>query len=87
MLCRQGGRQRQQPGCSDSWHHRLVLGMWNVTPLAGKEPQLVWEVELDLVGPGRRTVDQFFTLAGLWFMVESGAGGIVCIVFMCFVEL
>ena len=29
------------------------LGMWNVTTLAGKEPELVWEVQrylLDIVG-------------------------------------
>jgi len=34
-------------------HHRLVLGSWNVTSLAGKEPEPVQEVEryqLDMVG-------------------------------------
>lgn len=35
-----------------SWHHRLVLGMWNITSLVGKEPELVLEVKrykLDIV--------------------------------------
>ena len=37
----------------DSQHRQLVLGTWNVTSLAGKEPELVREVEryqLDMVG-------------------------------------
>ncbi len=40
------------PGHADTQHHRLVLGMWNITSLAGKEPELVQEVEqyqLDIV--------------------------------------
>jgi len=47
------GRQRLGPGCADPWHHHLVLGTWNVTLLAGKELELVWEMhryKLDMVG-------------------------------------
>lgn len=29
----------------DTWHHKLVMATWNVTSLAGKEPELVREVE------------------------------------------
>ena len=55
------GRVRCQTGGSESRgslqtrprQQRLALGMWNVTSLGGKEPQLVKELEryrLDLVG-------------------------------------
>ena len=36
--CKPGGRQRRGPGRTDPQHRRLVLGTWNVTSLAGKEP-------------------------------------------------
>ena len=48
-----GGRQRQGPSCADPWNHRLALGTWIVTSLAGKKPELVREEEryqLDIVG-------------------------------------
>jgi len=47
--CKPGGRQKYV----DPRHRRLVQGTWNVTSLAGKEPELVQEVEwyqLDMVG-------------------------------------
>ena len=53
MHCKPGGRQKRGPGRVDPRHRRLVLGMWNVTSLAGKEPELVRELEryqLDMVG-------------------------------------
>jgi len=51
--CITGGRQKRGPGLADPRHRRMVLGTWNVTSLAGKEPELVQEVEryqLDMVG-------------------------------------
>lgn len=51
--CMPGGRLRQETGLADSWQCRLVLGMWNVTSLAGKEQELEQEVEqyqLDIAG-------------------------------------
>jgi len=51
--CIPGGRQKRGPARADPRHRRLVLGTWNVTSLAGKEPELVREVEryqLDMVG-------------------------------------
>ncbi len=48
-----GGRQERGPKHADPWHCRLALGMWNITSLAGKEPELVLEVEqyqLDVAG-------------------------------------
>ncbi len=30
---------------ADPWHSKLIPGMWNVTSLVGKEPELVQEVE------------------------------------------
>ena len=53
VRCKAGGRQRWGPGCADPQHRRLVLRTWNITSLAGKEPELVREVEryqLDMVG-------------------------------------
>jgi len=53
VLCRPGGGPGGRPGRADSRQHRLALGTWNVTSLAGKEPELVQEVEryqLDIVG-------------------------------------
>lgn len=45
-----GGKQRQGPRGADPGHRRLVLGTWNVTPLAGKEAELVRMVDqLDLI--------------------------------------
>ncbi len=48
-----GGSQRQGPQRPDLWTRKLALGMWNVTSLVGKEPELVREVEkyrLEIVG-------------------------------------
>jgi len=45
VRCKPGGRERRGPGLADPQHRRLVLGMWNVTSLAGKELELVREVE------------------------------------------
>ena len=53
VMCNMCGRQRRGPGPADPRHCRLVLEMWNVTSLAGMEPELVREVEryqLDIVG-------------------------------------
>uniref|UniRef100_A0A8C2XE13 Homeobox domain-containing protein n=1 Tax=Cyclopterus lumpus TaxID=8103 RepID=A0A8C2XE13_CYCLU len=53
VLCRPGGGPGGRPGRADRRQHRLALGTWNVTSLAGKEPELVQEVEryqLDIVG-------------------------------------
>ncbi|KAK9514754.1 hypothetical protein VZT92_025444 [Zoarces viviparus] len=47
-----GGGSGGRPGRADRRQHRLALGTWNVTSLAGKEPELVQEVEryqLDIV--------------------------------------
>lgn len=46
-------RQRQAKARTDSRHHRLALGTWNITYLVGEEPELVWEVvryQLDILG-------------------------------------
>uniref|UniRef100_A0A3P8XND8 Uncharacterized protein n=1 Tax=Esox lucius TaxID=8010 RepID=A0A3P8XND8_ESOLU len=40
-----GGSRRQGPRQPDLWTRKLALGTWNVTSLAGKEPELVREVE------------------------------------------
>ncbi|TKS65417.1 Craniofacial development protein 2 p97 bucentaur protein [Collichthys lucidus] len=48
-----GGSRRRGPWRSDPRLQKLALGTWNVTSLAGKEPELVHEVEryrLDIVG-------------------------------------
>ena len=53
VLCGPGGGPGRRPGRADHRQHRLALGTWNVTSLAGKEPELVQEVEryqLDIVG-------------------------------------
>ena len=49
----QGGSESRRRQWTGPGQHRLSLGIWNVTKLAGKEPELVREVEqyqLDLVG-------------------------------------
>ena len=51
--CHQGGSESRRRQLTGPGQHRLSLGTWNVTKLAGKEPELVREVEryqLDLVG-------------------------------------
>ncbi|CAM4690242.1 unnamed protein product [Leuciscus chuanchicus] len=48
-----GGSRRQRPRRPDPWTRKLALGTWNVTSLAGKEPEIVREVErfrLEIVG-------------------------------------
>ena len=53
VQCELGGGQRRGPWRSDPRLQKLALGTWNVTSLAGKEPELVCEVEkfrLDIVG-------------------------------------
>uniref|UniRef100_A0A8C6M0S1 Endonuclease/exonuclease/phosphatase domain-containing protein n=1 Tax=Nothobranchius furzeri TaxID=105023 RepID=A0A8C6M0S1_NOTFU len=53
VQCGSGGRLRQEPWRSDPRTRKLVIGTWNVTSLAGKEQELVAEVEryrLDIVG-------------------------------------
>jgi len=40
-IANQGGRQRRGPGRGDPWHRGLVLGVWYITSLARKEPELV----------------------------------------------
>jgi len=58
VRCKPGGRQKWGPGRADPQHRRLVLGTCNVTSLAGKEPELVREVEwyqLHMVGSPLRT--------------------------------
>lgn len=47
------GKQRQGPGCPQSWHCRLVLEIWNVTAVKGKEPEPVCKVvwyQLNIIG-------------------------------------
>ncbi|CAM4332564.1 unnamed protein product [Leuciscus chuanchicus] len=49
------GRGPRQP---DPWTRKLALGTWNVTSLAGKEPEIVRDVEryqLEIVGSPPRT--------------------------------
>ena len=51
--CGPGSSPRRGPGRSDPRLWKLALGTWNVTSLAGKERELVEEVEryrLDIVG-------------------------------------
>ena len=51
--CHQGGSERGRRQLTGPGQQRLSLGTWNVTSLAGKEPELVREAEqyqLDLVG-------------------------------------
>ncbi|XP_061626893.1 uncharacterized protein si:dkey-27h10.2 isoform X2 [Phyllopteryx taeniolatus] len=51
--CELGSDRRQGPWRCDPRLQKLALGTWNVTSLAGKEPELVCEVEnfrLDIVG-------------------------------------
>lgn len=62
MLCKPVGRQRQKTEHADSWQGRLVPGMWDVTFLAKKGPELEMErYQLDILGltsmhyPGRGT--------------------------------
>ena len=53
MQCETGGGRRRGPWRSDPRLQKLALGTWNVTSLAGKQPELVREVEkfrLDIVG-------------------------------------
>ena len=53
MLRGSGGSRRQRPRQPDPWTRKLALGTWNVTSLAGKEPEIVREVErfrLEIVG-------------------------------------
>ncbi len=48
-----GGSRRRGPRQPDPWTQKLALGTWNVTSLAGKEPEIVREVErfrLEIVG-------------------------------------
>ncbi len=48
-----GGSRRRGPRQPDPWTRKLALGTWNVTSLAGKEPEIVREVErfrLEIVG-------------------------------------
>uniref|UniRef100_A0AAY5K1H3 Endonuclease/exonuclease/phosphatase domain-containing protein n=1 Tax=Esox lucius TaxID=8010 RepID=A0AAY5K1H3_ESOLU len=48
-----GGSRMRGPRQPDPWTRKLALGMWNVTSLAGKEPEIVREVErlrLEVVG-------------------------------------
>ena len=53
VRCVLGGSQRRGPWRADPRLTKLATGTWNVTSLAGKEPELVREVEryrLDIVG-------------------------------------
>jgi len=53
VLCRPSGMPDRGLGRADRWRHRIALGTWNVTSPAGKEQELVREVEqyqLDIVG-------------------------------------
>ncbi|TWW74372.1 R2DM Retrovirus-related Pol polyprotein from type II retrotransposable element [Takifugu flavidus] len=53
VQCGLGGGPRRGPGLSDPRLWKLTFGTWNVTSLAGKELELVGEVEcyqLDVVG-------------------------------------
>uniref|UniRef100_A0AAY5LCL8 Endonuclease/exonuclease/phosphatase domain-containing protein n=1 Tax=Esox lucius TaxID=8010 RepID=A0AAY5LCL8_ESOLU len=48
-----GSSRRRGPRQPDPWTRKLALGMWNVTSLAGKEPEIVREFErfrLEIVG-------------------------------------
>jgi len=45
VQCDLGCRRRRGPGRANSWCCKLALWMWNVTSLAGKEPELEYEVE------------------------------------------
>ncbi len=52
---------------ADSWHRRLILGMWNVTSLAGKEPELVLDIvgltSTHSTGSGTKLLEWFWTLS------------------------
>uniref|UniRef100_A0A8C6NR47 Endonuclease/exonuclease/phosphatase domain-containing protein n=1 Tax=Nothobranchius furzeri TaxID=105023 RepID=A0A8C6NR47_NOTFU len=53
VQCGSGGRPRREPWRSDPQTRKLGFGTWNITSLAGKEQELVAEVEryrLDIVG-------------------------------------
>uniref|UniRef100_A0A8C6K918 Endonuclease/exonuclease/phosphatase domain-containing protein n=1 Tax=Nothobranchius furzeri TaxID=105023 RepID=A0A8C6K918_NOTFU len=53
VQCGSGGRPRREPWRSDSQTRKLVFGTCNITSLAGKEQELVAEVQryrLDIVG-------------------------------------
>nr|XP_054587806.1 uncharacterized protein LOC129153071 [Nothobranchius furzeri] len=53
VQCGSVGRPRREPWRSDPRTRKLVFGTWNATSLAGKEQELVAEVEryrLDIVG-------------------------------------
>ncbi len=53
MLRGFGGSRRRGPRQPDPWTQKLALGTWNITSLAGKEPEIVREVErfrLEIVG-------------------------------------
>ncbi len=48
-----GGSRGRGPRQPDPWTRKLALGTWNITSLAGKEPEIVREVEsfrLEIVG-------------------------------------
>ena len=48
-----GGSRRRGPRQPDPWTRKLALGTWNVPLLAGKEPEIVCEVDrfrLEIVG-------------------------------------
>ncbi len=53
MLRGSGSSLRRGPRQPNPWTRKLALGTWNVTSLAGKEPEIVREVErfrLEIVG-------------------------------------
>lgn len=60
---KQVGRQRQGPRHTDVWSRRILVGTWNVTSLAEKEPELMREVEcyhLDIL----RLISMYSTVSG-----------------------
>uniref|UniRef100_A0A8C6LYC9 Endonuclease/exonuclease/phosphatase domain-containing protein n=1 Tax=Nothobranchius furzeri TaxID=105023 RepID=A0A8C6LYC9_NOTFU len=74
VQCGLGGRPRREPWRSDPRTRKLVLGTWNITSLAGKEQELVAEVEryrIDIVGltlthsigPGTQVLERGWTLS------------------------
>ncbi|XP_070411077.1 craniofacial development protein 2-like [Nothobranchius furzeri] len=87
VQCGSGGRPRWEPWRSDPRTRKLVFGTWNVTSLAGKEQELVAEVEryrLDIVGltsthsigSGTQVLERCWTLsfAGVVPGERQGAG-------------
>lgn len=64
---------RAETLANQSWLQRLVTGTWNITSLAGKEPELVREVEryqLDMVS----LLDRGWTLSQNGISVVRGGG-------------